>query len=118
MLFGASPGFAADLRMAALARFMRTTLLAPASMFSKIAETGIRVPLRTQAPLTLPGAIALLEIFLEAYARRYANLLTPQVGEQILERAREISHHHPKSLLSSTQIEMKRFKSWDEGFLR
>ena len=30
-------------------------MLAPASMFSKIAETGIRVPLRTHAPLTLPG---------------------------------------------------------------
>ena len=38
-------------------------------------------------------AIALQEIFLEAYDRRYANLLTPQVGQQILERAREISHH-------------------------
>jgi hypothetical protein len=74
---------------------------------------------RRLAAIYLPErAIALQEIFLEACARRYANLLTPQVGQQILERGREISHHHPKSLLSSTQIEMKHFKSWDEGFLR
>jgi len=33
-------------------------VFAPASMFSKIAETGIRVPLRTQAPLTLPGTLS------------------------------------------------------------
>src|SRR5262249_47727886 len=42
----------------------RTTLkyrqcLPRVSMFSKIAETGIRVPLRTQAPLTLPGTLDL-----------------------------------------------------------
>src|SRR5579859_895950 len=32
-----------------------SSILAPASRFSKIVETGIRVPRNTHAPLTLPG---------------------------------------------------------------
>jgi hypothetical protein len=35
-----------------------SSMLAPASMFSKIADTGIRVPFRTHAPLTLPGMLS------------------------------------------------------------
>src|ERR1700690_1856162 len=34
---------------------MMSSMLAPASIFSKIAATGIRVPRSTHAPLTLPG---------------------------------------------------------------
>src|SRR6202161_2167642 len=37
---------------------MMSSRLAPASRFSKIAETGIRVPFNTQAPLTLPGMLS------------------------------------------------------------
>jgi hypothetical protein len=33
-------------------------MLAPEAMFSKIADTGIRVPFKTQAPLTLPGTLS------------------------------------------------------------
>src|SRR5437588_9514098 len=33
---------------------MMSSILAPASRFSIMADTGIRVPLRTHAPLTLP----------------------------------------------------------------
>jgi hypothetical protein len=33
-------------------------MLAPAAIFSKIAETGILVPLSTHAPLTLPGTLS------------------------------------------------------------
>src|ERR1019366_3747561 len=32
--------------------------LAPASRFSKMADTGIRVPFNTHAPLTLPGTLS------------------------------------------------------------
>src|ERR1700738_3574249 len=37
---------------------MRSSMFAPASRFSKIADTGIRVPFRTHAPLTLPGTLS------------------------------------------------------------
>ena len=37
---------------------MMSSILAPASIFSKIAETGMRVPLSTHAPLTLPGMLS------------------------------------------------------------
>jgi PilZ domain len=33
-------------------------MLAPASRFSKMADTGIRVPFRTHAPLILPGMLS------------------------------------------------------------
>jgi hypothetical protein len=33
-------------------------MLAPASRFSKIADTGMRVPFKTHAPLTLPGTLS------------------------------------------------------------
>src|SRR6478736_5922528 len=38
-----------------------SSMLAPASRFSKIAETGIRVPRTTHAPLTLPGILSTAE---------------------------------------------------------
>jgi len=34
---------------------MMSSILAPASRFSKMTDTGIRVPFNTHAPLTLPG---------------------------------------------------------------
>src|SRR5262249_14831896 len=37
---------------------MISSILAPASRFSKVADTGIRVALRTHAPLTLPGTLS------------------------------------------------------------
>src|SRR5438552_9413875 len=37
---------------------MMSSMLAPASIFSKIAATGIRVPLSTHAPLILPGMLS------------------------------------------------------------
>jgi hypothetical protein len=37
---------------------LMSSMLAPASIFSKIAETGIRVPRGTHAPLTLPGTFS------------------------------------------------------------
>src|SRR5580658_9412082 len=37
---------------------MMSSMLAPASRFSKMADTGIRVPFRTHAPLTLPGMLS------------------------------------------------------------
>src|ERR1700690_610544 len=37
---------------------MMSSRLAPASRFSKIADTGIRVPFNTHAPLTLPGTLS------------------------------------------------------------
>src|ERR1700722_6418867 len=40
---------------------MMLSRLAPASRFSKMAETGMRVPFRTQAPLTLPGTLSTAE---------------------------------------------------------
>src|ERR1700739_1241247 len=38
-----------------------SSILAPASRFSKIADTGIRVPFKTHAPLTLPGTLSTAE---------------------------------------------------------
>ncbi len=40
---------------------MMSSRLAPASRFSKMAETGMRVPFNTQAPLTLPGTLSTAE---------------------------------------------------------
>src|SRR5438552_9614651 len=37
---------------------MMSSMLAPASIFSKIAATGIRVPLNTHAPLILSGMLS------------------------------------------------------------
>src|SRR5271157_1287352 len=37
---------------------MMPSMVAPASIFSKIAATGIRVPRSTHAPLTLPGVLS------------------------------------------------------------
>ncbi len=37
---------------------MISSMLAPDSKFSKTVETGIRVPLNTHAPLTLPGMLS------------------------------------------------------------
>src|SRR6266702_1330986 len=37
---------------------MMLSMFAPASRFSKIADTGIRVPFKTHAPLTLPGMLS------------------------------------------------------------
>src|SRR5579859_2177447 len=37
---------------------MMSSMLAPAAKLSKITETGMRVPLSTQAPLTLPGMLS------------------------------------------------------------
>src|SRR3984885_5031873 len=37
---------------------MMSSRLAPASRFSKMADTGIRVPFKTHAPLTLPGTLS------------------------------------------------------------
>src|SRR5260370_12792449 len=37
---------------------MMSSRFAPASRFSKIADTGIRVPFNTHAPLTLPGTLS------------------------------------------------------------
>src|SRR5437879_9462333 len=37
---------------------MMSSMLAPASKFSKMTETGIRVPRSTQAPLTFPGMLS------------------------------------------------------------
>src|ERR1700731_2243553 len=41
--------------------FMMSSRLAPASRFSKMADTGIRVPFNTHAPLTLPGTLSTAE---------------------------------------------------------
>src|SRR5690349_19888683 len=40
---------------------MTSTTVAPASRFSNTRETGMRVPLNTQAPLTLPGMLSTAE---------------------------------------------------------
>src|SRR6266481_6249182 len=40
---------------------MMSSTLAPASRFSKMADTGILVPFRTHAPLTLPGMLSTAE---------------------------------------------------------
>src|ERR1035441_7314185 len=37
---------------------MMSSILAPPSRFSKMADTGIRVPFKTHAPLTLPGTLS------------------------------------------------------------
>src|SRR5271167_4082847 len=37
---------------------MMSSMLAPASMFSKTVATGIRVPRKTHAPLTFPGTLS------------------------------------------------------------
>src|ERR1700733_1568776 len=37
---------------------MILSILAPTSIFSKIADTAMRVPLRTHVPLTLPGMLS------------------------------------------------------------
>src|SRR5713226_5522159 len=37
---------------------MISSMLAPASRFSKTVATGMRVPLKTHAPLTLPGMLS------------------------------------------------------------
>src|SRR6516165_9404117 len=37
---------------------MMSSMLAPASKFSKMTETGMRVPRSTQAPLTFPGMLS------------------------------------------------------------
>src|SRR6516225_4844388 len=39
-------------------QFIMSSILAPASKFSKITETGMRVPFSTQAPLTFPGTLS------------------------------------------------------------
>src|ERR1700731_3571867 len=40
---------------------MMSSRFAPASRFSKMADTGIRVPFNTHAPLTLPGTLSTAE---------------------------------------------------------
>ncbi len=39
-------------------QFIMSSVLAPACKFSKMTETGMRVPRRTQAPLTFPGMLS------------------------------------------------------------
>src|ERR1700730_17726029 len=54
---------------------MMSSTLAPASRFSKMADTGIRVPFKTHAPLTLPGMLSTAGHFDQSRLAIFASLL-------------------------------------------